>query len=56
MKTNIIPICTREFREVVKGCGTKYRNKIPIKELKAVLSYRPLDKGRNVEVSNETRF
>lgn len=31
------PISEKEFREVTKGCGIKYRNKIPSKELKAML-------------------
>ena len=43
MEANLIPICSKQFREVGKGCGIKYRNKIPSKELKAMLSYRPLD-------------
>lgn len=56
MVTNLIPIRTKEFREVVKGCEIKYRNKIPSKELKAMLGYRPLGKRRKVEVSLETGF
>ena len=37
MGTNLIPISAKEFREVVKGCGMKYRDKIPSKELKSML-------------------
>lgn len=54
METNLIPIGAKEIREVAKGCGIKYRNKIPSRELKAMLSYRPLHKRRKVEVSDET--
>lgn len=43
METDLTPICTKEFREVAKSCRIKYRNKIPSKELKAMLGYRPLD-------------
>ena len=39
METNFIAIHTKEFREVFKGCGIKYRNKISSKELKAMLSF-----------------
>ena len=56
MDRNLIPISAKQFREVSKGCGIKYRNKIPSKELKAMLGYRPLGKRRKVEVSLETGF
>ena len=56
METDLTPICTKEFREVAKSCRIKYRNKIPSKELKAMLGYRPLDYRLKVEVSNETGF
>ena len=36
-------ISEKEFREVTKGCGIKYRNKIPSREFKAMLGYRPLN-------------
>ena len=45
-------ISEKEFREVTKGCGIKYRNKIPSKELKAMLGYRPLN-NRMVEIRDE---
>ena len=32
MGTNLIPISAKEFREVAKGCGIKYSDKIPSKE------------------------
>ena len=48
-KKNLVPIYRREFREVAKGCGIKYRNEIPSEELKAVLSYLPLYRRGNVE-------
>lgn len=51
-----MPKCTKEFREVAKGCGIKYKYKIPSKELKAVLGYRPLNKRRKVEGSEEVGF
>ena len=35
MDRNLIPISAKQFREVSKGCGIKYRNKIPSKELKS---------------------
>ena len=56
VQTSLIPISAKEFREVAKGCGIKYRNKIPSKELKAMLGYRPLDKRRKVEVRDKTGF
>ena len=56
MKTNFTPISAKEFREVAKGYGIKYRNKILSKELEAMLGYRLLDRGRKVEVSVETGF
>ena len=56
MDRYLIPISAKQFREVSKGCGVKYRNKIPSKELKAMLGYRPLGKRRKVEVSLETGF
>ena len=56
MDRNLIPISAKQFREVSKGCGVKYRNKIPSKELKAMLGYLPLGKRRKVEVSLETGF
>ena len=46
------PISEKEFREVAKGCGIKYRNKIPSRELKAMLGYRPLN-NRMVEIRDE---
>ena len=45
-------ISEREFREIAKGCGIKYRNKIPSMELKAMLGYRPLY-VRMVEIRDE---
>lgn len=56
MDRNLIPISAKQFREVSKGCGIKYRNKIPSEELKAVLSYLPLYRRRNVEVRMEHSF
>lgn len=56
MGTNLIPISAKEFREVAKGCGIKYSDKIPSKELKSTLGYRPLNKRQKVEVTDETRF
>ena len=44
METNFTPNPKKEFREVTKGCGIKYRNKIPSKELEEMLGYRPLEK------------
>ena len=43
MEANLIPICSKELRKVAKGNGIKYSNKIPSKELKAMLSCRPFD-------------
>ena len=37
MEANLIPICTEEFSKVAQTCRIKYRNKIPSKELKAML-------------------
>ena len=56
METNFTPNPKKEFREVNEGCGIKYRNKIPSKELEAMLGYRPLDRRRKVEVNDETGF
>lgn len=56
MGTNLIPISAKEFREVAKGCGIKYSDKIPSKELKSMLGYRPLNKRQKVEVIDETGF
>lgn len=56
MGTNLIPISSKEFRKVAKGCGIRYRNKILSRELKAMLGYCPLDKRRRVEVSDKTGF
>ena len=56
METNFTPNPKKEFREVTKGCGIKYRNKIPSKELEAMLGYRPLDRRWKVEVNDETGF
>ena len=55
-KKNLVPIYTEGFREVAKGCGIKYRNKIPSEEFKAVLRYLPLYRRRNVEVRDRTQF
>ena len=55
-KKNLVPIYRKEFREVAKGCGIKYRNKIPSEEFKAVLRYLPLYRRRNVEVRDGTQF
>ena len=52
----LTPISEKEFRKVPKGCGIKYRNKIPSQELKAKLGYCPLSKNRKVEISDETGF
>lgn len=49
METNLITICAREFNEVAK-------DKIPSKELKALLRYYPLDRRGKVEVSDKTGF
>ena len=49
---HLVPISEKEFREKVKGCGIKYRNKIPSRELKAMLGYRPLN-NRMVEIRDE---
>ena len=46
------PISEKEFREIAKGCGIKYRNKIPSRELKPMLGYRPLN-NRMVEIRDE---
>ena len=56
LKTQLLPISTKDFREIAKGCGIKYRNKIPSKELKETLGYCPLKNKRKVEVSDETGF
>jgi hypothetical protein len=56
MDSTLIPISEKEFRKVAKGCGIKYRNKIPSKELKAMLGYCPLYKLRKVEIRDETGF
>ena len=56
LKTQLLPISTKDFREIAKGCGIKYRNKIPSKELKEMLGYCPLKNKRKVEVSDETGF
>ena len=45
-------ISEKEFREFAKGCGIEYRNKIPSRELKAMLRYRPLN-NRMVEIRDE---
>ena len=37
---------------MAKGCGIKYRHKIPSRELKAILGYRPLN-NRMVEIRDE---
>ena len=46
------PISEKNFREIAKGCGVKCRNKIPSRELKAMLGYRPLN-NRMVEIRDE---
>ena len=51
-RTHLKPISEKEFREIAKGCGIKYRNKIPSRELKAMLGYRPLN-NRMVEIRDE---
>ena len=45
-------ISEKEFREITKGCGIKYLNKIPSRELKAMLGYCPLN-NRMVEITDE---
>ena len=52
----LIPISEKEFRKVVKGCGIKYRNKIPGENLKAMLGYCPIIKHRKVEITDESGF
>lgn len=42
LKVKLSPTSKREFQKVVKGCGIKYRNKIPSIELKAMLGFCPL--------------
>ena len=49
---HVKPISEKEFREVAKGCGIKYKNKIPSRELKAMLGYRSLN-NRMVEIRDE---
>ena len=39
METNLIPISAKELWEVAKGCGIKYRSKIPNDKWKAMLGY-----------------
>ena len=56
IKMELIPISDKEFRNVAKGSGIKYRNKIPCEDLKAMLGYCPLIKRRKVEVSGEAGF
>ena len=51
-RIHLKPISEKEFREIAKGCGIKYRNKIPSRELKAMLGYRPLN-NRMVEITDE---
>ena len=50
-KIHLKPISAKEFREIAKGCGIKYRNKIPSRELKAMLGY--LLNNRMVEIRDE---
>ena len=49
---NLKPISEKEFREIAKGCGVKYRNMIPSRELNAMLGYRPWN-NRMVEIRDE---
>ena len=42
----------KEFREIAKGCGIKDRNKIPSREFKAMLGYRPFN-NMMVEIRDE---
>ena len=51
----LIPISNMEFQKnVAKGSGKKYRNKIPLKELKTMLRYCPLSRTkRKVEIKDE---
>ena len=51
-RIDLKPISEKEFREIAKGCGIKYRNKIPSRELKAMLGYRQLN-NRMVEIRDE---
>ena len=46
------PISEKEFREFAEGCGIKYRNKIPSRELKAMLEYRSLN-NRMAEIRDK---
>ena len=46
------PSSEKEFREISKGCGIKYRNKIPTREFKAMLGYRPFN-NMMVEIRDE---
>ena len=48
--THLKPIFEKEFWEIGKGCGIKYQNKIPSREL--MLGYRPLN-NRMVEIRDE---
>lgn len=55
------PIYERKFRKIAKGCGIKYQNKIPNRELrnrelKAMLGYRPLDRKREFDIRDEEGF
>ena len=49
---HVKPSSEKEFREFAKGCGIKYRNKIPSREFKAMLGYRPLN-NMMVEIRDE---
>ena len=51
-RIHLKPMSEKEFREIAKGCGIKYRNKIPSRELKAMLGFRPLN-NRMVEIRDE---
>ena len=52
MKLFILNRSLKKNSEKVRGYGIKYRNKIPSRELKAMLGYRPLN-NRMVEIRDE---
>ena len=54
-KVNLIPMSDKEFNKIAKESGIKYRNKISLSELKAMLGYCPLrQKQRKVEITDES--
>ena len=51
-RIHLKPISEKDFQEKVKGSGIEYYQRIPRRELKAMLGYRPLN-NRMVEIRDE---